>query len=385
MKTIFTVLFSIFFLNAYTQVGIGTTTPNAKAALDITDSTKGLLIPRMTMVKRNAIAAPPTGLMVYQTDSTKGFWYFDGVSWQNIHGASNPSYYGGKHTIVLSDTITNSQAQAKIAAEFGPNTQEIRISGCLSLSSIDLSMFTTATDIHIMDNPGLGNINLSNLKTVDGFFLINNCPLLSNLNVSSLEKITYRGDNGFVALLVDNTGFTSINFPKLKRVLGPILFVYNPHLQSIAFPALSQELSMLQIISNPALTTVSFPVLTSVGFFDIESNNALTTLQFPSLTSFTANGVNVSYLTGTVLKNCPNLTSFTLGTLISFRNPGFENTNTKLSSAAVNDLLHNFASIVPHITGRYLSFKQIPAAPPTGQGIIDKNALISYTNTVLTD
>ena len=55
----------------WAQVGIGTTTPVPSAALEIKDTTRGLLIPRMTMVQRNAISTPATGLMVYQTDSTK--------------------------------------------------------------------------------------------------------------------------------------------------------------------------------------------------------------------------------------------------------------------------------------------------------------------------
>ena len=40
------------------SVGIGTTTPDASAQLDIVSTTKGLLIPRMTKTERNAIATP---------------------------------------------------------------------------------------------------------------------------------------------------------------------------------------------------------------------------------------------------------------------------------------------------------------------------------------
>jgi hypothetical protein len=38
----------------------------------------------MTMAQRNAIQNPAEGLMVYQTDSTKGYWYWDGTTWQNF-------------------------------------------------------------------------------------------------------------------------------------------------------------------------------------------------------------------------------------------------------------------------------------------------------------
>ena len=52
-------------------------------ASDITDTTKGILIPRLTIAQRNNIQNPSEGLMIYQTDSTKCYWYWDGNTWQN--------------------------------------------------------------------------------------------------------------------------------------------------------------------------------------------------------------------------------------------------------------------------------------------------------------
>src|SRR5215217_6938715 len=52
-------LFSILTYFSYSQsVGIGTATPNASAALDITATNKGLLIPRMSLNSINAIVNP---------------------------------------------------------------------------------------------------------------------------------------------------------------------------------------------------------------------------------------------------------------------------------------------------------------------------------------
>ena len=50
------------------NVGIGTTTPNAKAALDIKATDKGVLFPRLTTAQRNAITSPPDGLHIFNTD-----------------------------------------------------------------------------------------------------------------------------------------------------------------------------------------------------------------------------------------------------------------------------------------------------------------------------
>ncbi|MFI5135497.1 MAG: hypothetical protein ACHQD9_06565, partial [Chitinophagales bacterium] len=66
------------------SVGIGTTTPNSSALLDATSTTKGMLIPRMTLAQRNAIASPATGLMIFQTNSTPGFYYYSGAAWAAV-------------------------------------------------------------------------------------------------------------------------------------------------------------------------------------------------------------------------------------------------------------------------------------------------------------
>src|SRR4051812_18434319 len=65
----------------HAQVGIGTTTPNASAALDITSTTRGLLIPRMTTAQRNAIVSPANSLLIYQTDGVPGYYYRSGATW----------------------------------------------------------------------------------------------------------------------------------------------------------------------------------------------------------------------------------------------------------------------------------------------------------------
>ncbi|WP_213523611.1 hypothetical protein [Nonlabens sp.] len=67
MKKIYLIvlLFSAFYSSA--QVGIGTTTPDGSAALDISSTTKGLLPPRMSTTKRDNINASAAGLVIYNT------------------------------------------------------------------------------------------------------------------------------------------------------------------------------------------------------------------------------------------------------------------------------------------------------------------------------
>lgn len=53
------------------QFALGTSSPNARAKLDVTSTTQGVLFPRMTGTQRDAIAAPPDGLVLYNTTANK--------------------------------------------------------------------------------------------------------------------------------------------------------------------------------------------------------------------------------------------------------------------------------------------------------------------------
>lgn len=80
------------------SVGIGTSTPDPQAALDISSADKGLLIPRLTEAQRTAMSAVPVGLMVFQTDGPEpGFWYYFGGQWNRIPSSTSGDNLGN-HT-----------------------------------------------------------------------------------------------------------------------------------------------------------------------------------------------------------------------------------------------------------------------------------------------
>lgn len=66
------------------SVGVGTTTPVSSAIVELQSTSQGLLAPRMTKVQRDAIVAPATGLLIFQTNSTPGFYYYSGAAWTAI-------------------------------------------------------------------------------------------------------------------------------------------------------------------------------------------------------------------------------------------------------------------------------------------------------------
>ena len=65
------------------NVGIGTTTPDPSAILDLNSTTKGFVSTRMTTAERDAISSPVEGLQVYNT-TEKTQQFFNGTDWINL-------------------------------------------------------------------------------------------------------------------------------------------------------------------------------------------------------------------------------------------------------------------------------------------------------------
>ncbi len=82
-------------------IGIGTNSPDASAALDITATNKGLLIPRMTTAAISSISNPAKGLMLY--DSVKNLLLVNmgtaaAPDWEPVVAGSGWSLVGNKAT-----------------------------------------------------------------------------------------------------------------------------------------------------------------------------------------------------------------------------------------------------------------------------------------------
>jgi hypothetical protein len=481
------------------QIGMGTNRPDSSAIVHIQDSTKGLLIPRMTAARRTAINRPAEGLMVYQTDTAKGFWYFTNGQWISMAAAFN----GGKHTLTLTGDITDAEAQAKIAAEAGPNTQEVRIIRCNNLVTANLSSLTSLTEIYVADNPVLQNINIQNTTAVDGGIYIDNCPQLTTVNAAALKSIGQAFGSTY-GLEIKNSGINSLNFPLLTSVAGKIYLYNNSALSTASFPKITRlgeftaDVNMalstidlpllnqagdLAITNNYNLTAVNLPVLSIAQSIGISNTNQLTSISLPTLVSvdksvfiyanavlsnfsapalsqvpsisletnplllsvsfpvlergdislldnvavtnvslpffttgsfsisgspslagvslpfLTSGGLNITgpsalttvalpslaILSETAITNNTDLTSVTMDAVTGFSGSSLNLSGNKLPSAQVNYILHKLAGITPVPEFKIFTLTQSVAAPPTGQGITDRNTLIAAPNTVITD
>ncbi len=108
------------------SVGIGTVTPAASAALDVTApaNNKGFLPPRLTQAQRDAIGAPATGLMIYNTDS-KHLNVWDGTTWTApisndetpyVPGSQTFGFTGGPQTYTVPRGVTSVRVDARGAS-----------------------------------------------------------------------------------------------------------------------------------------------------------------------------------------------------------------------------------------------------------------------------
>jgi hypothetical protein len=97
-KVIYTIGFVLSFSFLKAQTGIGTTTPNASAKLDISATDRGFLPPRVALTATNAFSpitgtsSAAAGLLIYNTATAgtaptnvvPGYYYWNGTAWIQI-------------------------------------------------------------------------------------------------------------------------------------------------------------------------------------------------------------------------------------------------------------------------------------------------------------
>lgn len=79
--TIIMIVFGFITVKAQVAININGADPDASAMLDVVSTTKGMLVPRMSQMRRDLIGTPAPGLLIYQTNNTPGFYFYNGTSW----------------------------------------------------------------------------------------------------------------------------------------------------------------------------------------------------------------------------------------------------------------------------------------------------------------
>ena len=106
------------------KFGIGTNAPNASAFTEITSTTGGLLIPRMTTAQRIAIALPAAGLLIYDITVNCLFHYNSGLAvWQSL--CSPPLPPGSVDVIGTYPTLTVTGLQTTPVSAVTPTAGQV--------------------------------------------------------------------------------------------------------------------------------------------------------------------------------------------------------------------------------------------------------------------
>ena len=90
--------------NDGSSVMVGTNTVVESSAFTVQSTSKGFLVPRMSAEQKNAIQGPVNGLLVYQTDGTAGFYYYDGSSWLPLKSQNTASGTGSDTNTLIYTT-----------------------------------------------------------------------------------------------------------------------------------------------------------------------------------------------------------------------------------------------------------------------------------------
>ncbi len=89
------------------NVGIGTSSPNSTALLDLTSTTQGFLAPRMTTTQRKAITSPATGLIVFD-NTTDSIYVYNGTKWANFSVSNGSTPGSGTNWSISGNSGTGS-------------------------------------------------------------------------------------------------------------------------------------------------------------------------------------------------------------------------------------------------------------------------------------
>ena len=172
------------------------TTGQASAVLDAYSITKGFLAPRMTTAQRTAISSPATGLLVFQTDGTSGFYYYTGAAWSllatGISGWSLTGNAGTSYATNFLGTTDNTSLRFRTN-----NTQRLILDSLGNVGIGTSPAWTTGTDQEklLIDAGTTNSFNAIVARgTVNNYFQMN-IQNKSNGNTGSSDLVA-TADNG---------------------------------------------------------------------------------------------------------------------------------------------------------------------------------------------
>ena len=187
----------LFSIQAYSQVGINTTTPQAsfdiqaKNATGTSSSIEGLLVPRVDRQRAQSMVGTPVSTLVYVNDIstgstlgttvdviTTGYYYFNGTKWVSLSASTG---IVGNNWSLTGNTGTNSSSNFIGTIDAQP----------FNIRSNNTNILTVSPNLNV----GIGTTAPTNKLHINNF----TDPL-------RLEGLQPAGNNIAGSLVVDNTG-----------------------------------------------------------------------------------------------------------------------------------------------------------------------------------
>ena len=215
MKKLTLAFLLMIFCNGFVkaQIGIGTSSPNAKAALDVYSNSKGFLPPRLTYAEKIAITSPPAGLVLWCSNcGTNGeLQVYNGTEWVNLIGAT---------ASLAVPTLASTTAASTIAGTTAISGGNVSNDGGSTITARGIC-WNTAT------NPTIAN-NKTTESGTTGSFTSN----LTGLSVSTTYYVRSYATNGtgtaYGAEISFVTSSASVGDPYQGGVIAYILAVGDP-------------------------------------------------------------------------------------------------------------------------------------------------------------
>jgi hypothetical protein len=267
----------------------------------------------------------------------------------------------------------------------------LTISSNDTLAQVNFPVATKMGGLNINSNPVLTAFNVPQITVISGILGIQANPNFTTLNLGSLQIAQ--------GVSISNTSLTSLAFPQLTSLSTNFYLDNNPALQSVSLPLLNN--SVVSIANSPLFSSLSLdgfitgslsiggsgmtsfslpPNFINAEIIDFRGNNDLISLSLIGIQKITQS-INVAVNPSLTSITFPEAVDFT--TVFSSSNINLQ--NNALTSASINDILQKMVTaILPPFSTITLT-NQTPPAPPTGQGLIDKQTLIDNNNTVNTD
>ena len=266
----------------FAQIGIGTTSPDASAVLDMTSTSQGVLIPRMTTTQREAIATPVVGLQVYDTD-TNSVWSYNGATWANgtggpgkfVEGASpDIAYYQDRvgigidafsiaHKLFVESIKTTDETNTTVRFNStydgtGTSISDYALANTVSNTGTGTINYAIGTRSTIVNNPS-GTVTAADILRSE----INNSGIMS-FPTGSVVEINNSGT--MTTVIGDNIGLFNTTGNSMTSAYASFLNLSNNG-------SITSSFGQLLNYSGTGTVTNSYAIYITAGFNQGTGNN----------------------------------------------------------------------------------------------------------------